>query len=118
MQKEDKAKIAARCFYADEPEQYEDFKQAYDEMRFGTTEGFLDTVCERVIEKKEGHRILMSDEGHVVAIRTADSFVEFRTEMTEEEAKALAETTQKYADENPQIESASMIFINCGWKLI
>lgn len=115
----DKRIIAARLFFVDNRDSYDDFKDALDEFLDGKNQSdkFIDAVVNPIMKKTEGHILLMSPNGHVANLRLSDNFFSPLTQMTLEEGEALEkqfETTNNTFPEDDELE----ILKKMGWKTI
>lgn len=86
---EDKKRIVARAFYNDNEDQYEDFREALTEFMNGqnTSQKFIDFAVEPFIKPIEGHIRLVNDEGHVIAFREKDGYMDPNHSNIENEAE-------------------------------
>lgn len=117
---EHKQLIAARIFYADCREDYENFEEVLSDMSDGTvSEEFLNAVIEPFINHGKGLRLMVNNLGHLVGIDQKTNYVKFITLFTELEACTLQKETQDFAHANAHCShNAVLVFQSCGWKLL
>lgn len=118
LTKEEKIKIAARAFYSDNREEYSSFDQAVEEMG-KTSERFIDGVVEMNTQRKEGASLMLSPLGIMVNLYP-DGYVEFVSNLNEEEAEALTKESRiAIAKFPPETDvTPEDVFVSMGWKKI
>lgn len=118
----DKRRIAARIFFQDNQggeDGYEDYHEALAEFISGENQSdqFIEFVVKPYLKPKEGHTLIMRDDGHVASVRDEDGYFEPLTEMTQNEGEAFHEEYLKAADEYPDIEGYELL-AKIRWKVI
>jgi len=114
--KEDKRRIAARLFFNDNKDQYEDYHEALSEFISGQNQSddFIDFVVEPLLKGEPGHHLFTKD-GHVAKLRIEDDFFSPLTEMSEFDGESFETSFDAVADKNPNT-SVSGILELLGWK--
>ena len=115
----DKRKIAARLFFSDNRDSYDDFQDALNEFTDGKnqTDAFIDTLVSPILKPVEEHILLMRYDGHVATLRLADNFFSPRTKMIEEEGEELKEQFEITNQQNPNDNELELL-LKMGWTLI
>lgn len=118
MNREDKIKIAARLFFADNND-YASYQEAVDEMTVNNLpDGFLDNCLEPITRHVEpGYRLLMNDVGHVISVNNDTGHVLPATQQSEIEAD-LYETAARAEAARDSSVSVVRLMQNVGWRLI
>ena len=119
MTREQKNKIAARLFFQDNREDYDSYEQAVKEASEHMSDSFVDTVVRGVTKPRKGYRILFREsDGHVVAVRTKDDFLQPITEMTTEDGAEIEKAFDALAEKNDACWSSLVLLQHCGWALV
>src|ERR1700677_2393162 len=97
---EDKLKIAARAFFTDNQDQYEDYHEALSEFISGSnqSETFIEFCVEPYIKPEDGHAVLVRDDAHVATVRMSDGLFTPRTEMSQGEGEKFEADYEKAMD--------------------
>lgn len=116
---EEKRKIAARVFFQDNQNDYEDYHEAATEFLNpgNMSDQFVEFVVEPLTKPLEGYLLFTRDDGHVIRVRADDGFLEPVTEMTNDEGELLAEQLTKASEEKPDFDDIGLLKA-IGWKLI
>lgn len=119
LSKEDKCKIAARLFYDDNRDQYEDFHEAFVEFASGlnVSEAFLETVVSLNVKPRSGHRIVLGPNGALAAVREVDGFFEPISNMTHDEGAIMEGSFNVACEEYTDLDEWG-ILNKIGWKVI
>lgn len=117
--REDKNRIAARLFFQDNSDQYEDYHEALTEFMSGnnTSEVFVDFCVKPMVQPEEGCAVVTNEIGHVATVRLSDGFFSPRTEMTQDEGEAIEEKFHEAADLHPDLDGLDLL-LTTGWKQI
>lgn len=115
----DKANIAARCFYDDNRDEYEDFKEAQIDFmgKNKPSAAFIETVMKMNLEVKKGHKLFLCHDGLLAHVRLSDGFFDPYSTFSEEDGQIVQEQFQKVADENPDVKDEDLLPL-MPWKEI
>lgn len=121
LTKEDKIKICARVFFADNfgtEEGYEDYHEALAEFSGSNApnERFMDFTIEPYIKlPKEGERVFMSKDGQVGTVRMKDGFFTPRTPMLQTDVEKMEQDFHVAMENNKHLSPLEILFL-IGWK--
>jgi hypothetical protein len=118
MEKEHKIKIAARLFFDDNQEEYENYEQSVEGLRDASDE-FLDHVVKNFYRNKPGHRSFYNPEdGHIISLRTSDDWLEPVTAMSKEYGDEIHEKFRAASIQREDFVSTAVLLQDCGWILL
>jgi hypothetical protein len=117
MELDDKLRIAARLFFEDRMDEYEDYNEALSELTGNVSERFLDHAIEPFVRPQDGYRQLMNDVGHIITVNNETGHVSPVTLQSDEESEALEEAASELAEKHPDL-SPVQIMQKVGWRLI
>lgn len=117
LTQEQKVKIAARQFFEEDREQYDNFEQAVEELKKVSTQ-FIDTVIKFIPESVDsGYRLIFKD-GHVAAVNSSDGHLVPMTNASEKSYFEVLKQFQDMADKKPECRNAIIILQELGWALL
>lgn len=115
LTREEKQRIAARAFYAENRDEFESFDQALEDFAEGKiSETFLDKVVEMNCQRQEGAALMMSPGGHLANV-FPHGYFEPITDMSEEEGEMIQAGFAKAA-EFCSSKRAKDLLEFMGWK--
>lgn len=119
MKLDDKKRIAARLFYQDNEDQYEDYHEALCEFSSGQnmSDAFIDTVIKFNLEPESGHKFVMRDDGHVAKVRLSDWFFSPVTKFSEEEGDELVNKWEEVLEGKDEMDTFEILKL-MGWRVI
>ena len=116
---EEKRKIAARCFYADNMDEYEDFQEAMVDFmgQHKPSDTFVNFVVDEYLKPEAGLSVWMSIDGHVATIREKDGYFKPRTMMFEDDALKMQADYEQASIAFPNLKQIELL-PKIGWKRI